>query len=289
MLQDAAETGTGATDATETGTDPQPTKATELADSEMKVKEMELDATGKVLNINIKESENRAGAALHFKVADYSVFRSKEDKMFYLQKLDFQVNDISIFQSGMEQFLSTFFDVLGSVLRSVMMGCLIIVPPLGIDIIKLFQMLDYLLYFNIEPPTNLKAFLTLFSSTPLDYSPNPFLDLTDSVHGCTPPKKFEENDMTCYILNNNGGYLLQLVAFALLNLIAIIIVKQSYADLSERNIIRRAANSAIAIFNLQFLGGFLDSTQIDIYMSVYINFLKVNEKSAYLLMNFLLS
>jgi hypothetical protein len=222
MLQDAAATGTGATDEAAIDSDeaaidsdPESTIATELGDSDIGVANMALDATGKVLNINIEKSENRAGAALHFKVTDYSVFQSKEDKMLYLQELDFVISDISIFQSGMEQFLASFFDVLGSILRSIMLGCLIIVPPLGIDIIKLFQMLDYLLYFNIEPPTNLKAFLTLFSSTPLDYSPNPFNDLKDEEHGCTPSRKFEENDMTCYILNNNGGYIIQLIIFAL--------------------------------------------------------------------------
>jgi hypothetical protein len=66
-----------------------------------------------------------------------------------------------------------------------------------------------------------------------------------------------------------------------------IIAKQSYRDIGERNIFRRASNSVIAIVNLQFLGGFLDSTQIDIYMSAYINFINIDEKSTYLLMNFL--
>jgi hypothetical protein len=70
-------------------------------------------------------------------------------------------------------------------------------------------------------------------------------------------------------------------------LVAIIIAKQSYRDIGERNIFRRASNSVIAIVNLQFLGGFLDSTQIDIYMSAYINFINIDEKSTYLLMNFL--
>jgi hypothetical protein len=70
-------------------------------------------------------------------------------------------------------------------------------------------------------------------------------------------------------------------------LIAIIIVKQSYRDIGERNIFRKTANSVIGVVNLQFLGGFLDSTQIDIYMSAYINFININEKSTYLLLNFL--
>jgi hypothetical protein len=70
-------------------------------------------------------------------------------------------------------------------------------------------------------------------------------------------------------------------------LVAIIIAKQSYRDIGERNIFRRASNSVITIVNLQFLGGFLDSTQIDIYMSAYLNFINIDEKSTYLLMNFL--
>ena len=93
-----------------------------------------------------------------------------------------------------------------------MTACLILVPPLGIDIIKLFQMLDYLLFFNIDPPTNLRAYLTIFSETPLDWFPNPMEGISDSK-GCTPPKKFEENEVTCYLLWNYGGYFLQLFLF----------------------------------------------------------------------------
>jgi hypothetical protein len=205
---DADSIGTDA-DASPRAGDPKPTALVNLKDVEIVAKSMELDDTGRVLNINVQESENRAGASMHFKITDYSVFQTKDDKMLYLQELDFVINDVSIFQSGMETFLNSFFANLGSALQIVMGICLIIVPPLGIDIIKLFQMLDYLLFFNIEPPTNLKAFLTLFSSTPLDYFPNPFVDIKDEKNGCTPYKKFEENDMSCYILGNNGNYILQ--------------------------------------------------------------------------------
>jgi hypothetical protein len=207
-LQDADPISIDA-DAGPTDGDPKPTALENLKDVEIVAKSMELDDTGKVLNINVKESENRSGAAMHFKIEDYSVFQSKEDKMIYLQELDFVITDVSIFQSGMESFLNSFFAKLGSALQIIMGFCLLIVPPLGIDIIKLFQMLDYLLFFNIEPPTNLKAFLTLFSSTPLDYFPNPFRDIKDTVNGCVPYKKFEENEMSCYILGNNGHYILQ--------------------------------------------------------------------------------
>jgi len=83
-------------------------------------------------------------------------------------------------------------------------------PKHGIAIIKVFQMADYFLYYNADTPANLAGFLQIFANTPLDYCPNPFATKAFSEGTCTPPKKFEENEISCYILANIGQYLMQL-------------------------------------------------------------------------------
>jgi len=53
-------------------------------------------------------------------------------------------------------------------------------PSHGIAIIKVFQLADYMLFFNIEAPTNLASFLGIFRNTPFDLVPNPF-DFNDGA------------------------------------------------------------------------------------------------------------
>lgn len=141
----------------------------------------------------------------------------------------------------------------------------------------------------MEPPTNLRLFLTLFEFTPFDYCPNPFQDFEDAVYGCTTPKKFEENETTCYIINNVGGYFMQLLFFGLVKLVAVIMMMACATEWSKKSTIRKVTKIIDDNLNLQFLAGFIDGTQLDIYMSIYINIYMLNEKSEYLMANFALS
>ena len=73
------------------------------------------------------------------------------------------------------------------------------------DLIKTFQMLDYLIYYNVDHPSNLQVFLKNIEFTLLEKLPNPLKGLKDKV--CYVEKeKFEEDEMTCYMLSDQGRY-----------------------------------------------------------------------------------
>jgi hypothetical protein len=83
-----------------------------------------------------------------------------------------------------------------------MLITVLIAPNTGIGIIKLFQMADFVLFFNVLTPTNLAAFVVIFSETPFDLIPHPFGKSSsneDGIGGCTPPIKFDENEFSCYL------------------------------------------------------------------------------------------
>jgi hypothetical protein len=155
----------------------------------------------------------------------------------------------------------------------IMYGALVFSPANGIKIIKVFQMADYLVYYNIENPTNVDSFLTVFQNTPLSQFPNPFnfepggQDESGKSVGCTAPRKFEESGVSCYVLTNLGQYLLQGMIIMFAKMMAMIAT--AYFKDSPTARLRRAADLITNLLNIEFVASFLDGTQIDVYMSAF--------------------
>ena len=130
------------------------------------------------------------------------LFQEKGNTKNYLQNLQLRVDGVNLFASGSEEAIADTSQQASSALVTIMLITVVIAPNTGIGIIKLFQMADFVLFFNVLTPTNLAAFVIIFSETPFDLIPHPFGDSSsneDGTGGCTPPKKFDENEFSCYI------------------------------------------------------------------------------------------
>ena len=80
---------------------------------------------------------------------------------------------------------------------------ILINAPLGILILKLFQMFDFLKLLNIDLPVNMILFLKWFEDNMFDLIPN-FLETDDSRVGCNPHYKLLESKFSCLVVNNVG-------------------------------------------------------------------------------------
>ena len=125
---------------------------------------------------------------------------------------------------------------------------------MAVVMIKLFQLLFFLLFININLPSNASRFIALFRKSILDYFPT-FLKIGSNAgrmggpstlrrvieasatteaaqktgssinRYCTPHFKFEENGMTCSAFVNLGSFITQLIIFLVLRMIILLIVK----------------------------------------------------------------
>ena len=119
---------------------------------------------------------------------------------------------------------------------------------MAIIMIKLFQLLFFLLFININLPSNASKFLYSFRKNILDYFPTILrLGENKTISGdggsqgggeveasksdesfdnfCVPHKKFEENDQTCSSFVNLGSFITQLLIFLALKLMLLTIIK----------------------------------------------------------------
>jgi hypothetical protein len=95
----------------------------------------------------------------------------------------------------------------------IMIG-LCISPMFVVPLIKLFQSTNLIKYLNTDVPTNITEVLRLYSKHPFNtFIPNAwgyeksYTADQDSPNYCTPYAKFEENDMSCWIMGNAGHYM----------------------------------------------------------------------------------
>ena len=84
-------------------------------------------------------------------------------------------------------------------------------------LIKIFQMLDFFIFLNLDLPLNVQKFMEFFNLELFDIVPNPFED--DSIEDdCNLHHKLRENDLKCMGLNNMGQLILQIGLIAVLKL-----------------------------------------------------------------------
>lgn len=88
--------------------------------------------------------------------------------------------------------------------------------PIAIALMKIYQMMDFMLLYNVEYPMNLRRFLETFKGQNLmKYIPNYFTGLTDET--CLEMgDKFIEQDMSCQFLSNAPDSLTIILCFFLL-------------------------------------------------------------------------
>ena len=85
-------------------------------------------------------------------------------------------------------------------------------------LIKLFQMLEFFIYINIELPLNVQTFISYFDMNIFDMVPN-LLETDESGIGCKLHPLLERNGMKCLSYNNIGGFLLQILMVLILKIL----------------------------------------------------------------------
>lgn len=87
-------------------------------------------------------------------------------------------------------------DVSSIALKSMSFLTMIISLGASIALIKIFQMMDFMLYFEVTHPNNFISFLSMMSSNFLNDFPNIFKFLVDD--DCPEIRtKFAENELSC--------------------------------------------------------------------------------------------
>jgi len=104
-------------------------------------------------------------------------------------------------------------------------------------LVKLFQSFGYLLFLNLTIPSNTKTFLKIFKQNPLSMIPNPIQRSEEGLN-CGLDPKIIENDLQCFILNNVGGLLVQILGCVAVKLILMYLREKLKMTFEEKVVAR---------------------------------------------------
>ena len=136
-----------------------------------------------------------------------------------------------------------------------------------LDLIKTFQTLDFLVYYNVDHPSNLQAFLESIELTILENLPNPLKNFKDDL--CYIEKaKFEEDGVTCYMLSDQGRYLTFTVIVFLYS-----VILRGISKFCKGECLKNYINNN---FGAGFWVDFLEAIRFEIFVVVLISLGKID-------------
>lgn len=140
--------------------------------------------------------------------------QSRKSSSDYFTEFPVEVKNVNYFNSEATKSIESVGSVGSAITTGLTVGLVVVSFPLALTLIKLFQMIDFLLFINVDLPVNTKAFLSLFDQNVLKFFPNPF-EVNEAHVKCVPHRIFSQEDMSCSMLNNIGEQLLQILGLLL--------------------------------------------------------------------------
>lgn len=222
------------------------------------------DNYGLALEVNIKENVEKGILVVHFlNVATFFEENNQENSL-NLEKVE--LKDVSYYSIGEERAVKTIANVGNGALKVTSILYYLISTSMALFLMKLFQMIDYLVFFNVQHPKNLRTFLGVMGQGPVDDIPNFFSFLSDGR--CSKVKeRFSDEGMTCQIFQSYGNYFMIILGFVCFKLVLSAVYH--LLDFFEKDPVW-LRKLHFRFMSSQFWLGFFDAIQLDLYLNAMV-------------------
>lgn len=123
-----------------------------------------------------------------------------------IDKETFLVHGVNIYKDKNEAALSGAASGAGGTFKILSIIYFILNTSKGLILMKLFQMVDFFMFYNIDIPRNANIFFKYLGQSPISNIPN-FLDFL-SDDRCKPVKsRLADEGFSCQIFKNYGNYI----------------------------------------------------------------------------------
>lgn len=179
-------------------------------ETEIEVTKFEISSSSKnkiFFTYNFEESfEN---SLIIIKMKDQTIFESSEVAGSILKINSVTVRNVNYLKSDQNASVQAVGAATSQATGIITILLFIISAPMAVALVKLFQLVDFLVYINVKIPTNARNFMELFQTNVFNFLPN-FISINEEQLECEPHQKFVEEELTCTILNNAGSQIFQL-------------------------------------------------------------------------------
>lgn len=197
-----------------------------------------------------------------------TMIKSLEETESYFYE-NFTVPSINNLLLGMTSTMNLVGEKTTIVIRAVSVAAAISALPTAVVLVKLFQMIDYLMLLNVNHPINFQLMVRDLSDNPLNSMPNYFKQLTDD--SCRPMREvFVKNNMHCQFMGNIGPTLgILMIVLTLKFFLWLWALRTSrYSSLWSYQIPFNYLTSKVST---EFFISLLNMFQLDLYLAIFIN------------------
>ena len=245
--------------------------------------ELNIDGSGTEITIRVvPELKEFEGAKLLIKFEDPTKIVAFNNPELVFNKKEVKISPISYYNPNSQETVSEAAKGVQSATKAVMLASSVLSISTALSLIKILQMLDFLLLLNVMHPSNVSAFIQILTKSIFDDIPNLLGFLTDS--SCEVQlERFVEQEVSCQTFENLGNYLIVLAFFGILKfgcfLLSRVLEKGGrWVGFFERRYLQLGP-----LFWLDVVEG----VQLDIFMTFFLSLMKGQNKSHISELNFM--
>lgn len=181
--------------------------------------------TAVTMRINFKEDVKNGKFILKPKTSQNSemvnvLFDSSNSNLTYEEPIEVPIPETK--SVSMQKTMDNIGNVSGPVMQSATTFTMLLSFTSAVALLKIFQMMDYMVLFSVVQPDNFRKFVEILTSNIFDYIPNVFKGLADDDCGEIKPK-FAENEMSCQFISNSGNLFFLIIIILGIKLVIILV------------------------------------------------------------------
>jgi hypothetical protein len=178
---------------------------------------------------------------------------------------------------SMQKTMDSIGNVSGPVMKSATTFTMLLSFTSAVALLKIFQMMDYMVLFTVIQPDNFRKFVEILTSNIFDYIPNVFKGLTDDDCGEIKPK-FAENEMSCQFISNSGNLFFLMLLLLFIKLIVVVLKATSSSAVGvAKSWFHLKLVKLNTVMGYELFISFMDMFQLDLYLSILLqlSYLKI--------------
>ena len=181
------------------------------------------DYNGLEVSLNFTEEQFEG----HMMILDTgnSVIESIKEKGVYYQEKSIRINKINYYADKYLGMIKSVVDSAPPPLFTFNVLLLVTNPVIGILFLRMMQTFAIYRFINIQLPANIATLFSFFDKSLLELIPN-VVEFEKTGMGCKSHPRIIEGNHDCLIINNGGStYLIQILVYGFLKMVAVLGVK----------------------------------------------------------------
>lgn len=239
--------------------------------------------SGSVLEMTLKIDQNMEKGYMMVKFLEIKNIRKFDNDKIFLTEEETKISPISFYISATEAQVKTAADSTQTSLKIFLGASFIFSIPMAFVLLKIFQMIDFMVLFNVKHPRNLSFFLSILSQSAIDDLPNVFKFLSDD--SCRIKKsRFIDEEISCQVFSDLGNYF-----FLISILIGLKFLFKITACIFKKGKMNKYPKKWDSKMNLVFWLDLIESIQLDIYINSFLAFESIESNTLIAGINFAFS